>query len=341
MTNEQWKKLIDVINGELVEPLPVGLILDCAWLPGWAGISTMDYFSSEQMWFESNLKAIHRFPDIMFVPDFWAEFGMCTEPSSFGARSSWSENEPPFAEKLFTDIQGVYSLQKPNPRKDGLTPFVLNRLKHYQSRIEEAGHSIKFATSRGPLNISLFLMDSKEFLMGIRTNPEGIHKLVGIVTDFIIDWLKLQVEIFPSIDGVLILDDIVGFYGEDDFKEIALPYLKRIFQSLDVTVKFFHNDAEGLVCAPYLPEIGVNLFNFSFQHTLEQMKELTNNIVTLFGNIPPLEVLLGGTPEDVRSSVKASLDSVTDKSRIIISAGGGVSPGTPTENIEALQSAAG
>jgi len=341
MTYEQWDKLLTVINGELVEPMPVGFIIDSPWLPGWGGMSIIDYFSSEQMWFEANLKAVRQFPEVMFLPGFWSEFGMCTEPSAFGSKCSWPENELPHADKIITDIQGVHSVQKPNPKTDGLPPFVLNRLKHYQGQIEEAGHAIKFAVSRGPLNVATFLMGSTEFLMAIRTNTDETHKLLRTVTDFIIDWLRLQAETFPSIDGILVLDDIVGFLGEDDFKEVALPYLARIFQSLDVTVKFFHNDAAGLVCAPYLPQIGVNLFNFSFDHTLTEMKELTANAVTLLGNIPPRDVLAAGTPEQVRKSVKAALDSVADRSRIILSCGGGMPPDVPTENIEAFLSAVG
>jgi uroporphyrinogen-III decarboxylase len=344
MRSEQWDMLLAVINGEVIEPIPVGFVIDSPWLPGWARISTIDYFSSEQMWFEANLKAVRKFPDIIFLPGFWAEFGMCTEPSAFGSKCSWQENELPYAHKIITDIQDIHSLSKPNPKTDGLLPLVLNRLKHYQGQIEQAGHAIKFAVSRGPLNVASFLTGSTEFLMAIRTNPDETHRLLEIVTNFIIDWLELQAGTFASIDGIFILDDIVGFLGEEDFKEAALPYLRRIFQSLDVAVKFFHNDAPGLICAPYLPQIGVNLFNFSFQHTLAQMKELTNpdkSGLTLLGNIPTRDVLAAGTPEDVRNSVKAALESVSDKSRIILSCGGGMPPDVSTENIEALLSAAG
>jgi len=341
MTKEQWKKLVAVINGEVVEPLPVGFIIDSPWLPRWTGVSIMDYFSSEQMWFEANIAAVQKFPDIMFLPGFWPEFGMCTEPSAFGVKCIWPENEFPCTGKMITDIQQVNNLEKPNPKTDGMLPFVIKRLKHCQPQIEDAGHSIKFAVSRGPLNVAAFLMGSTEFLTAIRTNPDETHKLLGIVTDFITDWLELQAAVFPSIDGILVLDDIVGFCGEDDFKEMALPYLSRIFQSLDVTVKFFHNDADGRVCAPKLAEIGMNLFNFSFRHSLTEMKKLTANAVTLLGNIPPRDVLAVGTADGVRRSVKAALDSVADKSRIILSCGGGMPPDVSTENIEAFLSAVG
>lgn len=341
MKPEHWNNLLAVINGESVKPLPVGFIIDSPWLPGWAGISALDYYSSEQMWFEANLKAVEQFGEIIFLPGFWSEFGMCTEPSAFGAKCSWQLNEMPYADKIIADIKAAGSLSKPNPKKDGLLPFVLNRLRHYQGQIEQHGSGIKFAVSRGPLNIASFLAGSTEFLMAVRTDPAVVHKLLGTITDFIIDWIELQIETFPSIDGVFILDDIVGFLGEQDFQQTAMPCLQRIFQSFDVAVRFFHNDARGLVCAPHLPEMGVNLFNFSFQHTLAEMKELTNNAVALLGNIPTRDVLAAGSPDDVRNSVRATLDSVEDKSRIILSCGGGMPPDVPTENIEAFLSAAG
>ena len=340
MTDEQWSELLAVIDGEVVEPLPVGFIIDSPWLPGWAGMSILDYYSSESMWFEANLKAAKRFPDVMFLPGFWSEFGMCTEPSAFGAKCSWEENEFPYADKIITDIQSVHSLVKPDSRKDGLLPFVLRRLRHYQAQIEREGHGIKFAVSRGPLNIASFLLGSTEFLMAIRTDPDEAHTLLAVVTDFLVEWLELQARTFPSIDGVLVLDDIVGFIGDQDFREMALPYLTRIFQSLDVAVRFFHNDAMGLVCAPYLAQMGVNLFNFSYQHSLAEMKGLTGDAVTLVGNIPTRDVLAAGTPDDVRRGVKAALDSVDDKRRIILSCGGGMPPNVPTENIEAFLSGA-
>jgi uroporphyrinogen decarboxylase len=341
MTPKQWNKLLAVIDGKMLEPLPVGFIIDSPWLPGWSGISALDYYSSEQMWFEANIKAVKQLPDIMFLPGFWSEFGMCTEPSAFGSKCSWQPNEMPYADKILADIKSAGSLSKPNPKKDGLLPFTLNRLRHYQGQIERMGHGIKFAVSRGPLNIASFLAGSTEFLMAVRTDHDEVHKLLGTITDFIIDWLELQIETFPSIDGVFILDDIVGFLGEKDFKDTAFPYLQRIFKSFDVAVRFFHNDAAGLVCAPYLTEMSVNLFNFSFQHTLAEMKKLTKNAVTLLGNIPTRDVLAAGSPDDVRSSVKAALDSVEDKSRIILSCGGGMPPEVPTENIEAFLSPVG
>ena len=335
MNDQQWNTLVSVVRGETLHPLPTGFIIDCPWLPKWAGHSILDYFTDERIYLEANLKAIRTFPQTMFLPGFWSEYGMCTEPSAFGAVSTWEEDEFPFAKKVLRSAAEVEHLEKPNPRKDGLLPFVIKRLKHLQPEIEKAGHKIRFAVARGPLNIATFLMGTTEFLTALKTDPELMHQLLTITSDFLVDWIAYQRECFPTIDGVLLLDDIAGFVSRRDFETFGLPYLKKAF-SADVTVKFFHNDAPCKACAPLLPEAGINLLNFGIQHTLTEMKTWTNGKVTMLGNIPPRDVLASGTPADVERSVTDMLNAFKDRSRLIVSCGGGMPPGVPTENIQAL-----
>ena len=220
MNDKQWQVLADIISCKNVNFLPIGFIIDSPWLPGWARISTLDYFTNDELWFEINRRAVQTFPEVLFLPGFWAEYGMCTEPSAFGAKCIWYENELPYAEKVIHQIEDIDRLAVPEPEKCGLGPFVLNRLKLNRKKIEALGHSIKFAVSRGPLNIASFLMGTTEFLTALKTDTEKIHKLLRIITDFTIKWLGLQKETFDTIDGILILDDIVGFCGEPDFKDI-------------------------------------------------------------------------------------------------------------------------
>lgn len=299
-------------------------------------MSVMDYFTGEEMWLEANLKAIRTFPQAMFLPGFWSEFGMCTEPSAFGSKCSWQTNDLPFASPIITSFEQVDSISRPDPSKDGLPPFALNRLKLTQKQIEREGHAIKFAVSRGPLNIASFLAGTTEFLTGIRANPDEVSRLLDMITDFIVDWICLQIETFPTIEGIFILDDIVGFLGEQDFVKFAKPRLQKIFTCRDVEVRFFHNDAPGLVCAPHLAEIGINLFNFSSDHGLAQMKKLAGGNVTLLGNIPPRDILAAGTPTEVAQAVETMLTGIEDRSRIIASCGGGMPPEVSTENINAF-----
>jgi uroporphyrinogen decarboxylase len=341
MTSAQWEDLVKITRGEKSHVSPVGFIIDSPWLPGWHGVSLLDYYTSDRIWFEANRKAIETFPEVMFLPGFWSEYGMCTEPSAFGAKMVWSESNLPHADRIMDDPVMLSKLTKPNVKTDGLLPFMLNRLRHSEADIRKMGHEIKFAISRGPLNIASFLAGTTELMLALSMNPEEILKGLGTITDFIIDWISAQVEAFPDIEGILVLDDIVGFLGDEDFNAFALPYLKQIFQTFEMPVKLFHNDAHGLVCAPYLDEIGVNIFNFSFEHSIAQMRELTGDSVVLLGNIPPRDVLANGSPEEVHESVVEMMESAGETASVIWSCGGGMPPDVPTENIRAFISAIG
>ena len=340
MTDNQWDELVAVLNGAPRTRPTIGFIIDSPWLPNWFGIDILDYFTNQDLWFEANRKAIETFPEVTFLPGFWSEFGMCTEPSAFGAKCVFHQNEFPFAEKVIREVAQIDDLVEPNPATDGLLPFMLNRLKSARPRLEDMGHKIRFSVSRGPLNIATFLMGTTEFLMALKTDPDRAHKLLRVITSFLKKWHALQRETFPSIDGMFLLDDIVGFIGGEDFREFGLPYFKEIYAD-GGTVKFFHNDAQCAKSIACYPEIGINLYNPGIFNPLAELRQMSANRLTILGNIPPRDVLAKGSPADVRAAVQKLLSETPDRSKLILSCAGGMPPGVSTENIAAFIAAVG
>jgi uroporphyrinogen-III decarboxylase len=336
MRNSAWADLVNLIEGRKLIYQPVGFIIDSPWIPGWYGISTIDYYASDEFWLKANLMAINTFPDIWFLPSFWSEYGMCTEPSAFGSRMIFSPYSLPHAAKVADTLDAALSLPDPNVKTDGLLPFMISRLRNNQNAILEADHQIRFAVARGPMNIASFLMGTTEFMMALAMDPAGSHKLLKKISDFVCNWIKWQKECFPSIDGVLILDDIIGFVGEVEFDEFVTPYFRRIFGSIDARVRFLHNDADGLITASNLKEMDVNMFNFSFLHTITEIRKLAGPEVVLVGNIPPRDVLAAGSALQVKEAVAKAFSGTGSYDRIIWSAGGGMPPDVSTENIIAF-----
>ncbi len=336
MRNSAWDHLVSMINGEPLSFKPVGFIIDSPWIPGWYGISMMDYYSSDELWLKSNMEALRRFPDVWFMPGFWSEYGMCTEPSAFGSRMVFAGESLPHAGKVIRDITEAGLLPQPDVRTDVLLPFVINRLRINEKAIKASDHQIRFAVTRGPLNIASFLMGTSEFMMALAVNPEESHRLLDKITRFICDWLEWQKECFPSIDGVLVLDDIIGFVGDAEFSEFVTPYFTKIFNTIGPTVRFLHNDADGLITASSLKAMNVNMFNFSFNHTIGEIRMLAGPDAVLVGNIPPRDVMAAGSPGDVKNAVARAFAETDDYSRIIWSVGGGMPPGVRDENIRAF-----
>jgi uroporphyrinogen decarboxylase len=335
MTDAQWTQLLRILDGERLDSLPVGFLVDGPWLAGLLQVPLIDYLTDGRVWLEANLQAVQRFPEVLWVPGFWAEFGMISNPPSFGAKCVWPENGFPTCEPVLRDLDDIANLAAPDVRSDGLLPLIIARIQQNLSAIHAAGHKIRFAAAHGPLTIGSYLVDHTPFFLGMRTDPAAIHRLIEITTQFVIDWLRLQKERFPSIDGILILEDMMGFVGEQDFRQFALPYMTQIFASLDVSVRFLHNDAAGLITAQHLAEMGVNLFNFSFEHPIAEIRQRAGDRVTLLGNIPPRDVLGAGTERDVREHAAAILRQLPDHRRLILSGGGFTPPQLNAAKIQA------
>lgn len=333
--DDQWQSLVELVSRGSTIPR-IGLLVDSPWLPGWYGITIREYLASERLWLQANLKAVEEFPDVWFIPGFWSEYGMCTEPSAFGGRCRFAANDFPHIEPLLSSWAEVPRLTPPDCTRDGLLPFVIERLKLTEAEMAKRGHRVRFAISRGPLNIGSYLLGQSEFLLGLKAEKELAHRLLRMVTDFIKNWIQYQREMFPSIDGVLILDDLIGFVGPKDFEEFVVPYLTEIFGSLDVPVRMLHNDAYGLITARHLSRMKINVFHFSCDHSFTQLRELCGSDIILMGNIKPRDVLAGGTIEDLRRDIRHAWNAAGDRTRILWSAGGGVPPNVSSEKIHAF-----
>ena len=339
MTDKQWNDLKDKVNGIDTKPFPVGFIIDSPWLPNWYGISILDYFSNDDLWLKANLKAIETFPEVIFLPGFWSEYGMCTEPSAFGAKCIFWKNEFPFAEKTILVTDDIENMKVPDPATDGLLPFMLNRLQITRPAIIQAGHQIRFSVSRGPLNVASFLMGTTELMTSMMMEPQAVHRLLRVITEFLKSWHRLQRKTISSIDGIMMLDDIVGFIGEQEFLEFGYPYLKELYDE-DVSVKLFHNDADCTSSVKYYPELGINLFNPGTHMTVNDIMDITGHKMTVLGNIAPRDILASGNADEIRKSVKELLADTPDKTRLMLSCGGGMPPAVSSENIMAFIEAA-
>ena len=333
MTDNQWNNLLEIIDGKEISPIPTAFIVDSPWLPNWYGINILDYFTNDDLWFQANLKVVNTFPDTLFLPGFWSEVGMCTEPSAFGSKCSMPRNVFPNAHQVIHSMEDISRLSRPDPETDGYGPFILNRLRLNRQKIEDNGHRIRFSVSRGPLNIASYLMGTTELMTGMITHPDEVHQLLDLVNQYLVDWHELQAQTFPSIDGIMILDDIIGFIGEEEFRKFGLPYFRKLF-GREASVKFLHNDATYKSSIKFFDDLGVNLFNMGFESDLNELKEQTGNKVTLMGNIPPRDVLANGSNGKIEKEVVNLIRHLKTKDRILFSCGGGMPPDVSTEQLQ-------
>lgn len=337
MTQDKWNIIKKCANCEDVgDKIPVALIIDSPWIPGYLGISTIDYIQIPQVWLDANLKVEKEFEDIIFIPGFWAEAGMATEPSGFGCKVTFYHDRTPEVHPIFKSVNEAEGLESPNPETDGLMPFVLNHYIKCEPIIKDNGHQVKIVCSRGPLTIASHLLGVSQFLLDLKLEPAKTARLLKTTTKLVKDWLSAQIDSLSSVEGIMVLDDIVGFLSPKNYLEFAHPFLKEIFDAFPGFIKIFHNDNFNPSSYSYLEQLGVQIFNFTHLTEIKKARELVGDRVCLMGNVPPLDVLARGTVEDVIQSAVNCLKLHGNRKGIILSAGGGTSPGTPAENIRAL-----
>ena len=173
----QWETFKRAVRREKLDKIPMALIIDSPWIPGYLGIKHLDYFLDPELWFQSNLKIMREFPDIIFIPSWWMEYGMAAEPSVLGAKIKfWQDNTPSEYHTLYR-LEDIDSFPEYEVEADGFAGLTLHRIGMARQRILDAGYILPMVTSRGPLCTAGFVRGTTEFMIDLVEDPEGAHKL--------------------------------------------------------------------------------------------------------------------------------------------------------------------
>jgi len=312
------------------------LIVDSPWLPGFAGCTTLDFYFDPSTWLSTYIKAYEQLAEVALLPGSWVELGMALEPSGFGVPVIWSPDSPPAIRPFPSGLAGLLAAPQPDPERDGLMPVALRQYERLMPSLEEAGIAPRIVAARGPLAIAAHLLGITELLLALRLETESYLQLLDRTTQLCIDWLTSQLERVRNPLGVLVLDDVVGLMGPGDAERCAQPQLRRVFDAFPGLLHLFHNDTPNPSVYPLLADIGMDVFNFSHEVEVSQARQLLGPEVVLMGNIPPLDVLVRGTRAEVEAATHRMLRESEQHGPMLISAGGGVSPGTPLENLTAM-----
>jgi uroporphyrinogen-III decarboxylase len=335
-----WDRFKQAAQMGQPEQVPVALIVDSPWLPGYAGIDTRDYFLLPDTWLDINLGLLERFPGAVWIPGFWVEYGMAAEPSAFGAKPRFYADRPPSIEPVVADLDFWADVKPADPRQDGLMPLVVRQYELMEERLQAEGLGIKMVAARGPMALASWLAGVTPLMMDVALNPDRVSRILEAMTTTIIRWLRAQLDTLRQPEGILLLDDIVGMVSKRHYETVIHPHLCRIFDEFEGLIRVYHNDTPCLHLIESLVEANFDVLNFSHEMDIAEVKAQIGHRVALMGNVPPLDVGVRGTPAEVMDSARTCLDKAAPGGGMILSFGGGVSPGTPAANIEALLEAA-
>jgi uroporphyrinogen-III decarboxylase len=230
--NERAPYLIYDVNywlfGELEEKIPADY---CDADP--AGM-----IAYQQEKIESHLR---RYDDA-YIPFLMPWYGTGVLASGFGVAVKFQRCMDPAVDlATIREVEELKDLRKPDPWRDGLMPRVLNTIRQMRQRTDLP---VGVTDCQGPLTTALQIAGYDKMIYWMYDHPEKIHDLMGLVTEALIDWVRLQkqvagqgsdddayvlgVKIPQGLGGVWISDDDSVIFSSDLYREFVVPYNSRV-----------------------------------------------------------------------------------------------------------------
>lgn len=165
------------------------------------------------------------------------------------------------------------------------------------------------------------------------SSPDLLRNLLDKLSVAVADFLSAQIQAGAQV--VQIFDSWAGILTPGNFRNFALPYLKKVVKNIkreNEPVIVFARDAGHSFEA--LAEIGADVLGVSWTEDLSVAKKQVNDKVALQGNLDPC-VLFAPIPQ-IRKEVVQVLEKAGTGSGHIFNLGHGILPQTPVEHARAM-----
>lgn len=163
------------------------------------------------------------------------------------------------------------------------------------------------------------------------SQPELAHRLLQMITDTTIDYLKAKVA--AGVDAVQLFDSWGGLLSPEDYNIFSWPYIQQIVTTLknDIPVIVF---GKGCWFALHdMAKSGASALGVDWTCSARNARYLSGGQITLQGNFDPSR-LLSPIPT-IKSEVKKMINSF-GKDRYIVNLGHGILPNIPVDHAQAF-----
>lgn len=243
-------------------------------------------------------------------------------------------------EPIVKTVEDIDKLEIIDPWKDGKLPILLEALQKLRDRIgKEADIG---ASMTGPFSVCASVIGTENLLRWIVKKPEALHKVMDIITRNNEQYIKA----LGSIGfGTGFCDPVAStsLIKRKHFQEFALPYLERNVKHVN---KYCGSHPTLHICGTSkdlwedVVDIGIGNFSIDNCEDLEEAKQIMGDKICITGNVPPVDVVMFGSKNDIYNSVKESIRKGWDSpSGYIMCTGCQIPKGTKIENIECFMEA--
>lgn len=342
---EENKKCLEL--GSDIPRVPVHIHLNGDWICDFMNLDCNRYYTDYQYQQEMRMRCgeiTEKEMGYKTVPEI--DFGVIMDASVYGGAMMCADKATPVLTHVVNepgDIDVlVEKMQKVNLLEAGLIPEYLEWreriIKDYGIHLR-AGSCLKgCATMMGQI------MGITNFLTWIVTEPEQIKKLIDCWYDMSVRYLRVLRKVTGnnSTKKFSFASDVAGMLSPDLYREFIKEKERLIYKEFAggaESKRYYHADYRMMHLLPDLRDIGVNELNVDPYVDCNALCEAVPE-ATIYGQIPPTKVLLYGSPEEVKETVRLNIQQAGRAKKLIISPAGSINPGTSFDNLRAICEAA-
>ncbi len=345
MTQNKSDLYLRALRGERVERTPIWVMRQAGrYLPDYRATRARagDFLTlckTPEMACEVTLQPIDHFgldaailfSDILTIPD------------AMGLELVLEEGVGPVFQKPVGTTAQIDALSVPDMQQD--LGYVMDAVSLIRKELDGRVPLIGFTGS--PWTLASYMVEgkgSKEFakVKGLMFgDPAYMHKLLSVVTDSVIEYLKAQVQ--AGVQSLMVFDTWGGMLSTPAYKAFSLAYMQKIVSAIkadpncvDVPIVLFTKG--GGQWLEMIADTGCDGIGLDWTVDIEQAKQRVGERVVLQGNMDP--VVMSTSGEAVSAQAKEVLDSygahgAQDRGHIF-NLGHGIQPNAKPANMQTL-----
>ncbi len=183
----------------------------------------------------------------------------------------------------------------------------------------------------GPFTLAGQVMELNDLLKLSFKKPDKVSKLLDQLTDVIIQvagqYEKAGVD-FITVREMGATSDVLS---PRVFKTLILPYLKKIFEKITVP-SVIHICGKTNDIVPFMAESGAKAISVDQKNDVAETRKKLGPKALVFGNYDPYNVLVSGTPDLIRQTIKKCMDDGVSA----VWPGCDIWPTVPAENFKTM-----
>ena len=254
---------------------------------------------------------------------------------AMGMRLSFSDKQGPLLSEPIRTKSAVERLIVPDTEED--MPYTIETIKILRRELEQKVPLIGF--SGAPFTLATYMIEggtSKNFFhtKKMMFQHNGVFSyLMEKLTEMVISYLTAQIK--AGAQAVQLFDTWAGVLTPIDYKNLILPYIKKINSELkkqEVPLIYFVNNCAGIL--KEVKKSGADVIGIDWRIDLaDAIKRLGKKIVVQ-GNLDPCALFL--SQEELEERIKDVLWKGEVAKGHIFNLGHGILPETPVENVIAM-----